>query len=301
MTQATVLPVNTVHPKNTVLPVNTVHPVNTVRRVILGAVGVLTVLGAVELALWADGASSTVFPQPTTVLSSAAGMTTDGGFWVAVGQTMLSWAEAMAATIVIAVPFGALLGLLPQAESALRPVLEFVRPIPSVVLFPLILLITLDNGSAVVSVIVLAVVWPVLINTVYGLREVDPAAKETLRAFGFGPLAVAWFVSLPSAAPFVATGMRIAASLAFVVAIAVELVGTGLNGIGGYAAEQQGAGNALTALLATALWCGLIGLALNGVFVVVERRAFRWHHALAGRAPAAAEITAAPALVGASA
>jgi NitT/TauT family transport system permease protein len=271
------------------------------RRVILGIVGVLAMLGATELALWADGASSAVFPQPTAVLSSAVGMTTSGSFWAAVGQTMISWAEAMTVTIVIAVPLGALLGLLPQAESALRPVLEFVRPIPSVVLFPLILLITEDNGSAVVAVIVLAAVWPVLINTVYGFREVEPAAKETLRAFGFGPLAVAWHVSLPSAAPFVATGVRIAGSLAFVVSIAVELVGTGLNGLGAYAAGEQGAGNALTVLLATALWCGTLGLALNAVFIAVERRAFRWHHALTGVARAAAEITVAPTLVGASA
>jgi NitT/TauT family transport system permease protein len=242
-----------------------------------------------------------VFPQPTAVLSSAASMTADGGFWAAVGQTMVTWAEAMAVTIVIAVPLGALLGMLPRVESALHPVLEFLRPVPAVVLFPLIQLIAEDNGSAVVATVALAAVWPVLVNTVYGFREVDPAAKETLRAFGFGPFAVAWHVSLPSAAPFIATGVRIAASLAFVVAIAVELVGTGLNGLGAYAAGEQGAGNALTVLLATALWCGMLGLALNAVFVAAERRAFRWHHALTGAAQLTAEITAAPALVGASA
>jgi len=252
------------------------------RRVLLGAAGVLAVLGATELALWADGVSSAVFPPPSTVLQNAVSMTGSAAFWAAVGETMVSWLEAMAITIAIAVPFGALLGLLPAVESALRPVLEFLRPIPSVVLFPLILLITQDNGSAVVAVIVLAAVWPVLINTVYGFRDVDPAAKETLRAFGFGPLAVAWHVSLRSAAPFIVTGVRIAASLAFVVAIAVELVGTGLNGIGAFAAAEQGAGSALAVLLATAIWCGILGLALNAVLVGAERRAFRWHHALTG-------------------
>jgi NitT/TauT family transport system permease protein len=273
----------------------------TARRVLLGIVGVVAVLGATELALWADGASSAVFPQPTAVLSSAASMTANAGFWAAVGQTMVTWGEAMAVTIVIAVPLGALFGMLPRVESALHPVLEFLRPVPAVVLFPLIQLIAEDNGSAVVATVVLAAVWPVLVNTVYGFREVDPAAKETLRAFGFGPFAVAGHVSLPSAAPFIATGVRIAASLAFVVAIAVELVGTGLNGLGAYAAGEQGAGNALTVLLATALWCGILGLALNAVFVAAERRAFRWHHALTGAAQLTAEITAAPALVGASA
>lgn len=269
----------------------------TLRRVALGTIGVVAVLGATELALWASGVSSAVFPPPSVVLASAASMTVNGGFWAAVGATMAAWAEAMAITVAIAVPVGVLLGLLPSAESALRPVLEFLRPIPSVLLFPLILIITADDGSAVAAVIVFAAVWPVLINTVYGFREVDPAARETLRAFGFGPVAVAWHVSLPSAAPFIATGVRIAAALAFVVAVAVELIGAGLSGLGAFAEAEQGAGAAISVLLATALWCGIIGLALNAVFVAAERRAFRWHHALSGTVQAAA----APALADAPA
>jgi NitT/TauT family transport system permease protein len=267
------------------------------RKIVLGIVGVLAGLGATELALAFAGVSSAVFPQPTTILRSAASMATSGAFWSAVGSTMVAWAEGMVISAVIGVPVGALLGLVPPVESALRPVLEFLRPIPSVVLFPLILLVVADNGKAEVVVIVFASVWPVLINTVYGFREVDPAARETLRAFGFRPVSVAWHVSLPSAAPFIATGVRIAASLAFVVAIAAELIAVGLNGLGGFASQQQGAGAALSVLLATALWCGVLGLALNAVFAAAERRAFRWHHALTGTAAQ----TAAPSPVGASA
>jgi NitT/TauT family transport system permease protein len=265
------------------------------RRVSLGAVGVLVVLAATELALWAAGASPATFPLPTTVLANAARLTANGGFWAAAGSTMAAWAEAMAITIAIAVPAGALLGLLPRAESALRPVLEFLRPIPSVVLFPLILLIVSDNGRAELAVIVFASVWPVLINTVYGFREVDPAAKETLRGFGFGSLGVAWHVSLPSAAPFIATGVRIAASIAFVVTIAVELIAVGLNGLGAFASQQQGGNNAVAIMLAVAIWCGIIGLVLNVVFVTAERRAFRWHHVLSGTAGATATAPAATA------
>ncbi len=273
----------------------------TPRRVLLGTVGVLAVLGATELALWADGASSATFPLPTTVLSSVVSLAGQGGFWAAAGSTMRSWAAAMAITVAIAVPAGAVLGLLPGVEAALRPVYEFLRPIPSVVLFPLVLLITEDNGRAEVAVIVFAAVWPVLINTVYGFREVDPAAKETLRGFGFGPLAVAWLVSLPSAAPFIATGVRIAAATAFVVAIAVELVGTGLDGLGAFANQEQGAGDALSVLLAVAIWSGLFGLGLNTALATAERRAFRWHHRLHGTVAAGTATStgaAAPALAG---
>jgi NitT/TauT family transport system permease protein len=256
------------------------------RRACLGAVGIAVMFGGTELALWAAGANPATFPLPSTVLAQTASLPSDGAFTAAVGATMLAWVEAMAITVVIAVPAGALLGLLPWAESAVRPVIEFLRPIPSVVLFPLILLIVEDDLRAEVVVIVFASVWPVLINTVYGFREVDPAAKETLRGFGFGPLSVAWHVSLPSAAPFIATGVRIAASLAFVVAIAVELIGVGLNGIGAFAGQEQSASNAVTVMVAAAIWSGIIGLAINAVCVAAERRAFRWHHVRSGTAGA---------------
>ena len=254
------------------------------RRACLGAAGIAAAFGAAELATWLSGADQATFPLPSTVLVQAADLVTNSAFTSAVGATMAAWGEAMLITVAIAVPLGVLLGTLPGAESAVRPVLEFLRPIPSVVLIPLVLLIVQDNQRTEITVIVFASVWPVLINTVYGLREVDPAAKETLRSFGFGPLSVTGRVALPSAAPFIATGVRIAASLAFVVAIAAELVGTGMNGIGAFAGQAQSGADGVPVMIAAAAWSGLIGLVLNGLFLGVERRVFRWHFALSGLA-----------------
>jgi NitT/TauT family transport system permease protein len=235
-----------------------------------------------QFALWADRINQAVFPLPSTVLARAAGLAANGSFLASTGDTLAAWAEAMAITVAIAVPAGLVLGMLPWAESAVRPVIEFVRPVPPVVLIPLVLLIVQDDVRTEVAVIVYASVWPVLINTVYGLREVDPAARETLRSFGFGPLAVALRVSLPSAAPFIATGIRIAASLAFVVAIAVEFVGVGMNGIGAFVSLSTSASADITLVIAVAIWSGLIGLVLNAIFAGTERRIFRWHYMLAG-------------------
>jgi NitT/TauT family transport system permease protein len=162
-----------------------------------------------------------------------------------------------------------------------RPVIEFLRPIPSVVLLPLVLLIVTDNTKTQLVVIVFAAVWPILINTIYGLREVDPLARQTLRSFGFGPVAVAGRVSLPSAAPFIWTGVRIAASVAFVVAIAAELIGSGMSGIGSYVSQVATAGTGgLAPILGVAVWSGAIGLVINALFVGAERRVFRWHYLL---------------------
>ena len=256
------------------------------RSVFLGSVGLVLLFGAAQLALWAGRVSPATFPLPSAVLGSVADLARNGSFLASVGSTMEEWAEAMAIAVVIAVPVGLLLGTLPLVEAAVQPVIEFVRPVPAVVLVPLVLLIIQDNQRTEVAVVAFASVWPVLINTIYGVRSVDPLAVETLRSFGFGPLSVARLVSLPSAAPFIATGVRVAASFAFVVAVAVELIGTGMGGIGAFAAQEESGSGDMAVMIAIAVWTGLIGLAVNGVFAAAGRRLFRWHFALTATAGA---------------
>jgi NitT/TauT family transport system permease protein len=249
------------------------------RKAGLGLAGVVVLLGLLQIAEGAAGVNQALFPLPSAVLAQSWDLISAGPFWSAVGSTLTAWGEAMVFIVLIAVPLGLILGSLPAVASALNPIFEFLRPIPAVVIFPLVLLVARDNTRAQVSVVVFSSIWPVLINTVYGLREVDPVAQQTLRSFGFGPLAVALRVSLPSAAPFIMTGIRIAASLAFIVTVAIEIVGTGYSGMGAYAAQSQAAGADITVLLAVAVWAGLLGLAVHGVFTAVERRGFRWHQA----------------------
>jgi NitT/TauT family transport system permease protein len=254
------------------------------RKIGLGLAGVVVLLGALQIGEGVAGVNQALFPLPSAVLAQTWDLVSNGSFWSAVGSTFTAWGVAMAFIIVIALPLGLILGSLPAVDSALTPIFEFLRPIPAVVIFPLALLVAHDNTRAQVSVVVFSSVWPVLINTVYGLREVDPIAKRTLRSFGFGSLAVALRVSLPSAAPFIMTGIRIAASLAFIVTVAIEIVGTGYSGMGAYAAQSQAGGGDITVLLAVAVWAGVIGLAVHGVFETVQRRSFRWHQALTATA-----------------
>jgi NitT/TauT family transport system permease protein len=248
------------------------------RRASLGAVGVLLAFGVTQLVMLAAGVNQVLFPLPSTVLRGAADMLGNGAAWTATGQTMTAWAEALGIAVGLGVPVGLVLGTLPWAELALRPVIEFLRPLPSVTLLPLVLLIVENSAGTEVVLIVFAAMWPILINTIYGVGEVDPLAKQTLRCFGFGPVAVAWRVSLPSAAPFIATGIRIAASVGFVVAIAVELIGSGMNGIGNYLVQADADTADVVPLLAVAVWAGVLGLLINLVLSQAERRAFRWHH-----------------------
>jgi NitT/TauT family transport system permease protein len=136
-----------------------------------------------------------------------------------------------------------------------------------------------------ITLVVYAAIWPVLFNTIYGLDDVDPVAKETLRAFGFGPLAVIRRVSLPAAAPFIATGIRIASSITIIVSIATGVL-TGRidgNGIGAFIADANTAGD-INPVLAAALWAGVLGLGLNELLLWAERRLLPWHRAYLGEA-----------------
>ncbi|NUR88047.1 MAG: ABC transporter permease subunit, partial [Nonomuraea sp.] len=129
--------------------------------------------------------------------------------------------------------------------------------------------------------IVYASMWPILINTLYGMQDVDPLAKESLRAFGFGPFAVLGRVSLPSAAPFVATGVRIAAGIALVLAVSAELLAGGTAGIGVYTI-QAGSGNRTDLIMAATFWAGAFGVLANLVLLAGEKRLFHWHRMRTG-------------------
>ncbi|MFF0310283.1 ABC transporter permease [Streptosporangium sp. NPDC004379] len=253
-------------------------------RLLCGALGVAGLFCAMEAAGRTGLISPVVFPLASTVLGRAAELATEGDFLADVVSTIGAWAAGLLLTVVIAVPLGFALGTLPRVERAFRPILEFLRPIPSVALIPLALVLFSDKTDMKVMLIVYAASWPVLINTMYGLKDVDPLAKETLRSFGFGPLAVLWRVSLPSTAPFIATGVRLAASIALIVAISAELLAGGASGIGTFVIEAGGSADALEYIIAAAIWAGILGFVVNALLVLVERRIFRWHTARTGTA-----------------
>ncbi|MEU8380530.1 ABC transporter permease [Streptosporangium sp. NPDC048865] len=248
-------------------------------RLLCGALGVAGLFCVMEAAGRTGLIDPLVFPLASTVLARAAALVADAEFLSDVAATLGAWATGLLITVAIAVPLGFLLGSLPRVEGALRPIVEFLRPIPSIALIPLALAVFSDRFDMKVTLVVYAATWPILINTMYGLKDVDPLAKETLRSFGFGKPAVLWRVSLPSTAPFIATGVRLASAIALIVAISTELIGGGADGIGSYVLEAAGAVDTTEYVIAAAIWAGVIGVVTNGLFVLAERRLFRWHTA----------------------
>jgi NitT/TauT family transport system permease protein len=200
----------------------------------------------------------------------------DPVFLDGVGATLRACAYGLGLACAIAVPLGLLLGTWPPVGAAVRTLVEFLRPLPSVALIPLVSLLLGTGTRTEVALITYACVWPVLFNTVYGLGEVDALAKETLRAFGFGRLSVLLRVELLATAPFVAAGVRISAAVALILAVATELLSGFGEGLGIFLAQAQTATDGSLDVLAGVVWAGALGLVLNAVLTRLERWLFPW-------------------------
>ncbi|WP_219462939.1 ABC transporter permease [Nonomuraea rhizosphaerae] len=246
-------------------------------RLLRGVAGAAGFLALGELLVrFGPGGGDQSFPTPTTILYEAVLLPADGEFLQGALTTLTNWALGLLIAAALAVPAGILLGALTPLERTVRPLLEFLRPIPSVAIIPLAILLIPVDGLMKVSVVVYAAAWPIIINTLYGMHDVDPLAKDSLRTFGFGHLAVLRRVSLPSAAPFIATGVRIAAGIALIVAVSAELFAGGLSGLGVFVV-QAGSGNRVDLVMAATLWAGGLGLIVNVGLQAAERHLFRWH------------------------
>lgn len=245
--------------------------------------GGLGIVGFVVLAevLSATGVvSNTALPPVSAVLGQTVALAGSTRFLTDLAATVGAWALGLAVIVAGGVPIGLLLGSVPGVRGATRAIVEFLRPIPPVALIPLLALVLGPGLRMNITLIVYAGIWPVLFNTIYGLDDVDPLARETLRAFGFGRVAVIRHVSLPAAAPFIATGVRVASSVAIILNIATGII-TGRidgSGIGAFISDANNAGD-VNLVLAAAVWAGILGLALNGLLLCAERRILPWHSA----------------------
>jgi ABC-type nitrate/sulfonate/bicarbonate transport system permease component len=235
---------------------------------------------AVFLALWqfvskAGLISAQDLPAMTTTFQELWSMMHTREFWAAFGQTVRGWALGLGIATALAVPIGILLGSSQFAGRAFRVPVEFLRPIPSAALIPLLFLTLGTTLKSEVFLAAFGAFWPLLVQTIYGVRDVDPVALDTARSFGIGRFERLYRIKLPSAVPYIATGLRISSAVALILAFTAELF-MGIPGLGQImnVAESFGLTKQVYAL---AIATGVLGLAIYVVFSAVERRALRWH------------------------
>jgi ABC-type nitrate/sulfonate/bicarbonate transport system permease component len=198
-----------------------------------------------------------------------------GAFWAAFGETVRGWALGLGVATVLAVPIGILLGSSEFAANTFRVPIEFLRPIPSAALIPLLFLSLGTNLKSEIFLAAFGAFWPLLVQTMYGVRDVDPVALDTARSFGLGRLERLYRIKLPSAVPYIATGVRISSTVALILAFTAELF-MGTPGLGQKVNYAQAFGLD-DQLYAYALATGFLGVAIHLVSTAVERRGLRWH------------------------
>jgi NitT/TauT family transport system permease protein len=248
-------------------------------RWLKGAAGVLVAIGLWELVRALSLLPSGYVPSFPTIVKAVVD-NLDDGLLSAMGETLQAWGYGMLITIGIGVSLGIALGLSHWADAALRVVVEFLRPVPSVALIPVAVLIFGIGLRMQLLLIVFACIWPVLFNVRYGVQSVDRLFIDTGRVSGLSRWGIVRRVVLPAALPAAFTGVRIASSIALVLAVSSEMV-SGSPGLGKLIVDADAAAN-VELSYAGVFVTGILGLLLNLGLQLADRRLLPWSLATRG-------------------
>ena len=213
-------------------------------------------------------------PAPSAALRALAEGMASGALSGELGTTLASYLQGLALAIVGGVALGIVIGSSRLLLDASAVVIEFLRPIPAVTLIPLAILAFGLGLPMRRFVIAYAALWPILINTLYGVRGTDRILRDVARTSGLHRPAELVRVTLPAALPSIATGVRVSASIALLVGVTAEFI-TGTDGIGSYMQRHQ-LGFALPELYAAIVLVGVLGYAINVSLRAIERRVLFW-------------------------
>jgi ABC-type nitrate/sulfonate/bicarbonate transport system permease component len=211
---------------------------------------------------------------PSATLRALAEELSSGRLTGELGTTLESYTEGLVLAIAGGVVFGAAIGSSRALRDATSVVIEFLRPIPAVALIPLAIMFFGLGVPMRRFVIAYAALWPILINTMYGVRGSDRVFHDVAKTAGISGTGRLARVTLPAALPSIATGIRVSASIALLVGVTAEFV-TGTEGVGAYMQRQQLAYR-LPELYAAILLVGLLGYTINLALRATERRFVFW-------------------------
>lgn len=252
-----------------------------VSRVAIQVVFIAAAFAAWQLA--ATRAGSIFFPPPSEIFSAAADLlvpsslshpitdAVSGDLLPSVGRMMVGWGLA----VVLGVSLGIIIGRSRTLGDFVEPVINLLRSTPGPALLPVFLIVAGSGTTMRISLICFGTIWPVLLNTIDGVRSVDPTQMATARAFGLPRRATIRWVLLPSTLPRILAGMHVAMTLAFVLMVVSELT-VASNGIG----YQISASVQLFGFVDMWAWIvilAVLGIAANTLFTTIERRVLRWH------------------------
>ena len=243
---------------------------------LLGVAFIAALLVLWEVSSARGWVSSLSWPRMSAVLATLWDLAFSGELLKELAPSM--W--RMAAGYFIGVGLGVLVGLLMGASRlvyyVLEPLTEILRPIPSPAYVPIAILFLGIDDEMKIFMIAFSTFFPVLLNTYSGVRSVDPVQLQTARTFGVKGSKLLWQIVLPSAAPYIFTGMRVSLAIALIVMVISEMVAAS-NGIGYFVLAAQ-RGFQIREMFAGVVTLAVIGYTLNRIFLAIENWALAWHH-----------------------
>ncbi|MEL6101881.1 MAG: nitrate ABC transporter permease [Pseudomonadota bacterium] len=194
----------------------------------------------------------------------------DKGIGIQIGYSIYRVLTGYLLAALIAIPFGFLIGMSQVAYKAFNPFIQVLRPISPLAWMPLALFIIGDSEASAIFVIFICSIWPMLINTAFGVAGVREDWVNVARTHELGPFKTAFTVILPAAAPTILTGMRISIGIAWLVIVAAEMLvgGTGI----GYYVWNEWNNLDLTSVVFSILMIGVVGMLLDAMFGLLQRR-----------------------------
>jgi len=224
------------------------------------------------------GAKSFFVPTPATLVATFAetwfGERITSDVLPSLGRLLIG----VLCAIVIGIVAGLLIGSVKWLRALTEPVLEFFRAVPPPVLVPVLMLLMGITDSMKIVVIISGCVWPVLLNTIEGVRAIDSVLSDSSHTYGITGAARVRYLVLPSAAPQIMAGVRQCLSIGLILMVISEMFASS-SGLG-FTIVQFQRSFAVPEMWSGIVFLGLIGVAMSFIFQFTERRILRWYHGL---------------------
>jgi nitrate/nitrite transport system permease protein len=195
--------------------------------------------------------------------------TNDKGIGIQLAYSIARVLAGYLLAVAVAIPIGFLIGMSPLMSRALDPFIQVLKPISPLAWMPLALYTIRDSSVSAIFVIFICSLWPMLINTAFGVATVRREWLNVAKTLEMGPGRTAWRVILPAAAPTILTGMRISIGIAWLVIVAAEMLvgGTGI----GYFVWNEWNNLSITNVITAILFIGVVGMALDQLMARLQR------------------------------
>lgn len=235
---------------------------------------------ALGLATWelvsrAGGVKAAFLPPPFAVLETLATLLATGGIIEPLGETLYRLFAGYFVAVALAVIVGLLMGYFRAVENLLEPLVELLRPIPKPALVPPLILF-LGFGDLMKMVVVgLGVFFPVLINTVQGVRGVDPVLIQTGRTLGASAPRILWKIVMPATLPHILAGMHISLGIGLILVVLAEFISSE-SGLG-FAIINMQRSFRVREMYAWVIVLAVTGYALNAIFLALRDRLLHWY------------------------